>query len=188
MVQVKIVLVGEAGVGKTCICERLISDSYSMQTAPTIGAANYSFTMKTDKQTLEFNIWDTAGQEKYRSLAPMYFAGAQVAILVFDLTQPHTLQGLDDFFELLRSRAPDCIHCLVGNKCDKPNERQVSDEEALAYAGKIGAIFYMETSAVTGQGIKDLFEQIANSNSIPIHEDELDFVQTDSTPAKKGCC
>lgn len=200
MNKVKVVLVGEAGVGKTCICDRLTHDTFNSQTNATVGVANFTYKLKTGTKDYTFDIWDTAGQEKYRSLTPMYYTNAQVAIMVFDLTIAQTLINLDEFYELLRSRAPsDCILVVVGNKADRKDDRAVSEEEGENYAARIGAIFYIETSATTGQGIRDLFEQIATSNAIPVHEDEEDFVAQNLPPdaglkggvnpyAKKDCC
>jgi small GTP-binding protein len=123
MPKVKTVFAGHAGVGKTCIIECAAHGSCKPNTFSTVGATNATVAVKVainQKDTMvEFNIWDTAGQEKYRSLAPMYFTGAHLAILVFDLSSRTSFQVLDEFYDLLQQRAPeDCIYVLVGNKLD----------------------------------------------------------------------
>ena len=192
MPSAKVVLVGDAGVGKTCICERLTKDSFIDSNAPTIGAANFSVSIETDRGKIEFNIWDTAGQEKYRSLAPMYFAGSQAAILVFDLTSEQSLTALDSFFDILQQRAPpDCVYVLVGNKSDKTQERTVSREMAENYQSRIGAAFYIETSAMTGEGVQELFNQLATTSQLALVEDDPDYVlstPTTTSTTSKGCC
>ena len=191
MPKVKAVLVGDAGVGKTCIAERISKNSFNESTYATVGAANLTVTIQTNNREVIFNIWDTAGQERYRSLTPMYFAGAQVAILVFDITSEASFSALDNFCDLLQQRAPtDCVFVLVGNKSDMESKRGVTKEAAFAYSQKIGAIFYTETSAMSGDGVQKLFNDIADSGMITFQEEEPDFIADIKTPEpeKKGCC
>jgi small GTP-binding protein len=126
---------------------------------------------------VEFNIWDTAGQEKYRSLAPMYFTGAHLAILVFDITSRPSFQILDEFYDLLQQRAPeDCIYVLVGNKLDLDEGRQVGRQEAEEYRMRIGADYYFETSAIKGTNIKELFQTVAAAPGLVFEIDQLDYL------------
>jgi small GTP-binding protein len=197
MPKVKTVFAGESGVGKTCIIEYAAHNAFKANQYSTIGATNA--TVKVDceikgkQQTVIFNIWDTAGQEKYRSLAPMYFAGAHLAVLVFDITQRSSLQALDEFFELFRQRAPDdCVYVLVGNKTDLDSERQVQTTEAEDYRMKMGADFYFETSALKGHNIKEIFVAAATSGLTfePEQPDYLQAIEEDgqSARAKKQPC
>jgi small GTP-binding protein len=191
MKKAKLVLVGDAGVGKTCIAQRISKNEFSNTTAATVGAANLTVPIKTNSVHIEFNICDTAGQERYRSLTPMYFAGAQVAILVFDLTSPQSFANLNEFVELLQQKAPpDCVLVLVGNKSDLKDKRAISRGEAENYSRNIGSIFYCETSAATGAGVRSLFEDIAESGMISFKAEDSDYV-TDFSKTKnksKGCC
>ena len=190
MKKVKTVLVGEAGVGKTCIAERFVRGEYNESTYATVGAANMSMTVKTQKNEVNFNIWDTAGQERYRSLTPMYFAGVQVAILVFDISSFLSLKNLNSFYDLLQQKAPaECVYFLVGNKSDLEEKRQVSKEEAEEYLNTINGVFYMETSAATGENIKELFQKIADCDLIVTNDDEEQY-ETDfnKKPEKKKDC
>lgn len=197
MPKVKTVLVGDAGVGKTCIAERVSRDVFNDNTYATVGAANLSVTIATERAgEVCFNIWDTAGQEKYRSLAPMYFAGAHLAILVFDLTSRQSFDTLNEFYDILTQRAPeDCVYVLVGNKLDLVQEdslsRQVTESQAQEYADKIGVTYYIETSARTGKNVKELFEKAANSGALH-YEDEspgyvTEFTEESGEKKKKDC-
>ena len=190
MKKAKMVLVGAAGVGKTCIVQRITKDTFTPTTTATVGAANVSVTIKTPRIQVNFNIWDTAGQERYRSLTPMYFSGAQIAILVYDITSRASFEELNQFVDLLNQKAPpDCILVLCGNKIDLQDNREVQAEEGKNYAERIGAIFFMETSAAVGQTVKTLFDNIAECGMIPFKNDDdyiTDFTMQPSQ--KKGCC
>ena len=193
MPKIKAVLVGEAGVGKTCIAERITKDEFTQNSYATVGAANFTVPISIDNKNVTFTIWDTAGQEKYRSLTPMYFSGAQVAILVFDITSKNSFIGLESFYELLEQRAPsNCIFVLIGNKIDLENQRQVTKDEANIFSTKIGALFYLEVSAFSGQNIKNIFIDIVKSNLINIEEEEDDYIHeisnSNTKTSKKSCC
>ena len=191
--KVKTVLVGDADVGKTCIAERISHDTFNDNTYATVGAANLSVNIPSSHGEITFTIWDTAGQERYRSLAPMYFTGAYCAILVFDITSKESFDTLDEFFDTLQSRAPsECVYVLVGNKSDLEMQRQVTKDLATDYSHKIGAIQYVETSALNGSGIKELFNLIAECPDLHFEEDVADTyvsdLPADNDNSKKKCC
>ena len=194
MSSVKALLLGDTGVGKTCISSRFVDENYSSEPKPTIGAASLSRTIEVCDRTVTFNIWDTAGQERYRGLAPMYFNGAGVAFLVFDITQRSTFACLDQFYTLLKQRAPEnIVTVVVGNKIDLLSMREVSREEGQEYATKIGAEFYLETSAVDGTNIFELFAQTAQLPNLPFEPEVADFVidlrdGAERRDDKKSCC
>jgi small GTP-binding protein len=200
MPKVKTVFAGDAGVGKTCIIECAAHGSCKPNTFSTVGAANATVAVKAtikQKDTMvEFNIWDTAGQEKYRSLAPMYFTGAHLAILVFDLTSRASFDTLNEFYDLLQQRAPeDCMYVLVGNKLDLPEARQVTREVAEEYRMRIGADYYFETSALRGANVKELFQTVAVAPGLVFEADQIDYLtgigdeeEKLGHHRKKGCC
>jgi small GTP-binding protein len=184
MGRVKAVFAGESGVGKTCIIEYAANHTFKANQYATIGATNATLSVEVEKggkqETITFNIWDTAGQEKYRSLAPIYFTGAHLAVLVFDITHRQTFEALDEFFDLFHQKAPDdCVYVVVGNKVDLEAERQVSTAEAENYQMKMGAAFYFETSALAGSGIDELFAAVASSGGLSCEPDQPDYL----TPA-----
>lgn len=189
MKRVKAVFAGDAAVGKTCIIKRILSNEFSETAEATVGAANCKVEIDTGEQKVIFNIWDTAGQEKYRSLAPMYFSGASVAFLVFDLTNTETLNQIDGFVKSLQSRAPEYVKIfLVGNKADLVNERQVSEEDGERYAREIDAEFYYEVSAKTGMGVNDLFMRVAMVPDLHFEDDMSSEIEAEEANSNKKCC
>jgi Ras-related protein Rab-22 len=166
--EVKVVLLGDTGVGKSSIVLRFITNEFKPYVESTIGASFMSkLVLDADGSPIKFQIWDTAGQEKYHSLAPMYYKGAAAAIVVYDITKHKTYQTLKDWIAELRAQGPENIVIAVaGNKSDLEEARQVRREEAEEYAASIGASF-METSAKDKTNVDELFANI--SKALPEH-------------------
>ena len=186
MKKVKTILVGDAGVDKSSIPKYLDDDP-----SATVGAGDLSYTCSSPRGDITFTIWDTTGYKRDRTLTPMYFPGSYCALLVFDIASKESFEVLDEFYGLLKSRAPaECIFVLVGNKIDKEKERQISQEEAEDYSQKIGAIKYVEISTLTGEGIKELFTLIANCPDLHYEDDIKNSYISDLHPPeqnKKQC-
>ncbi|RKP37414.1 small GTPase superfamily, partial [Dimargaris cristalligena] len=204
-IQVKLVLLGEAAVGKSSIVCRFARNSFAENREPTIGAAFVTQKCRLEDKIIKFEIWDTAGQERFYSLAPMYYRNAHAAVVVFDVTRATSLQRARTWVkELQRQGNLNMVIALVGNKLDlvqpstpvavpadsendtgstadatetnpsadaeegetvtdEPAEyepRQVSTEEGEAYAAEAG-LLYFETSAKSGEGIQEVFTEIA---------------------------
>lgn len=125
----KVVLLGNAGVGKSCISMRFIRDEYIEDNETTIGAAFMTKTISLEDCTVRTEIWDTAGQERYRALAPMYYRGAQAAIVVYDITNRESFDGAKMWIKELQRRADaNMVIALAGNKTDLSNKRAVDSE------------------------------------------------------------
>ncbi|RPB23893.1 ras-domain-containing protein [Terfezia boudieri ATCC MYA-4762] len=166
---VKLVLLGEAAVGKSSLVLRFVNNDFQENKEPTIGAAFLTQKCNLPSRTIKFEIWDTAGQERFASLAPMYYRNAQSALVVYDLTKPTSLTKAKHWVaELQRQASPGIVIALVGNKLDLGaitddngnSLRAISTEDAKSYAEDEGLLFF-ETSAKTGEGVKDVFEAIA---------------------------
>ena len=162
MAQFKLVLLGESAVGKSSLVLRFVKGQFHEFQESTIGAAFLTQTLVVDDVTVKFEIWDTAGQERYHSLAPMYYRGAQAAIVVYDITNQDTFTRAKNWVkELQRQARPDIVIALAGNKSDLGNKRAVEYEEAQAYAEENGLLF-METSAKNANNVNEIFLAIAN--------------------------
>jgi len=154
----KLVLLGDASVGKSCLVVRFAKGEFYEYQEPTIGAAFMTQTVSLNTEVVKFEIWDTAGQERYKSLAPMYYRGAAAAVIVFDITSKESFDAAKSWVSELQST--DTLIALAGNKSDLEATRTVEREAAKAYAEQAG-ILYMETSAKSGQNVNELFREIA---------------------------
>ena len=161
----KVVLLGQSGVGKTCIINQFINGEYDDSTTPTI---SFQFCQKTfefpGNKSIALDIWDTAGQEKYRSLNGMFYKNVKAAVLVYDITDKKSFDEIKNFWYGQVTQNCDnkkLILAIAANKCDLYEQRQVEDEEGEKYAKIIGA-FFTETSAKNADGISNLFENLAN--------------------------
>jgi small GTP-binding protein len=156
----KIVLLGDESVGKTSIVAYATGQSFDPTESPTIGAQLFPQSLSCDEGTITVRIWDTAGQERYRSLAPRYYQGSDVAIVVFSVVYESSFAGAKNWITELNEQmqvSPKIF--IVGNKNDLPNP-VVSIGAAVEFAETLKAD-YFETSAKTGDGILDLFAAVA---------------------------
>ena len=163
MRNLKVVLIGDSGVGKTSIYQRFDSNTFSEDHLMTIGAAYAKINIDSEAGPIEVGIWDTAGQEKFRNVVPMYFQRADYVLMVYDISQEDTFTGLDAWYEMVKDKAPpDAKIIIIGNKSDLEAQRKVSFEAGTNFATKIESLF-IETSAKTGLGIEMLTQMIAKS-------------------------
>lgn len=149
-------------MGKSSLVLRFVKGQFHDYQESTIGAAFLTQTVCLDDTTVKFEIWDTAGQERYHSLAPMYYRGAQAAIVVYDLTNKDSFNRAKAWVkELQRQASPNIVIALAGNKTDLASKRAVEQAEADNYATENGLLF-METSAKTAMNVSEIFMAIAN--------------------------
>lgn len=158
----KVILLGNIAVGKTCILNRFCSNSFSSDYKCTVGVEFKVKSLSVDDSTIaDLKIWDTCGDEKYRTLTKQYYREANGVILVFDLTQRETFVKLEYWLEDIRINAPeDIIIVLVGNKSDLADTRKVTYKEASEFAQK-KKIEYIEVSARMGNNVSLIFDIIS---------------------------
>ena len=181
----KLVFLGDSAVGKSCIVSRFIRGEFSEFQEPTIGAAFNTATVDLDDFKVKFEIWDTAGQERYRSLAPMYYRGAKVAIVVFDITCYESYKGAITWVtEIMRKGDPKCVISIIGNKHDLDKKRTVNKQEVENFA-ESNDIYYNEVSAKTGYNIDNLFRNLARRIPKDLIEKKNETVITNYKKPKK---
>ena len=159
----RLVLLGRTSVGKSSLLSRFVSDKFIENPQTTIGPVFVTRRVKVDGASVNLEIWDTAGEERYESLAPLYYRKAHAAIIVYDITDPDTFQRAKMWVKELKEHAhPNVVIALTGNKADLASKRMVNYEEAEAYA-KENSLLLMDTSAKTAMNVKEIFHAIAET-------------------------
>jgi small GTP-binding protein len=160
--RLKIVLVGEAGSGKTSLINRYAKDSFNTDVEPTVSVWTRLIKFDQHNRIFDLVVWDTAGQERYRSLTALYCRYAVVAIIVFDVTNLESFNQAEGWIDCVRSEVEEIVVALCGNKVDLADARVVAETTAKGFAEKVEAV-YCETSAKTGAGVKELFEAVVTA-------------------------
>ena len=181
--EVKTVLLGESGVGKSSIIKQYVTHTFDPDIDSSISSKYISKEAEINdiKKKIKFNLWDTAGQEKYRSLAKIFYKDAQIIILVYSINNLSSFQSLKDYWyhEVKTNGLPNAIFAVVGNKNDLYNTAQVKEKDAMDWADSIGAIFQL-TSAKSNSGIDLLFSNLAKKFFDP----EYDYRREDEEAKK----
>lgn len=160
--RVKLVLLGDSGVGKSCLVLRYVRGQFDPTSKVTVGAAFMSHSVHLQSgATVKFEIWDTAGQERYQSLAPLYYRGAAAAVVVYDITSLESFQKAKHWVaELQKNTNANIVIVLVGNKSDLVEQRTVAKEDGQEFAEQ-NSMLFVETSAKTAACVSHIFEMIA---------------------------
>ena len=159
--RIKTVLLGETGVGKSCIIFRYINDIFSLNHVSTILSTYSSKAIKINNKEITFDLWDTAGQEKFRSIAKINYKDAAVIILVLDITNNLSFQSIKDYwYPQVKQNAPEnAVIAIAVAKFDLKDKQEVDLDEVENYASSIDALFKI-TSSLDNTGINELFEEI----------------------------
>jgi len=199
--EAKVVVLGDAGVGKTSVIQRFTAGTYDEFTKATIGASFASQTVRASNgENIKLAIWDTAGQEQFQSMAPIYYRNASAGVVIFDLLDMNSFTKAKFWIDQLQTNGPPgVVITIVGNKVDREIERKVPAEIAQEYAKEIDA-GYFETSAKTGHDVSELFTHVANEvfadgatqqGGLSNHTGmdlSIGSNKTDSDRKKKACC
>ena len=152
----KLIVIGDENVGKTSIINRLKKNQFTGDYEPTVGLDFQSMPIFIDEQNITLLLYDTAGQEKYRSLIPLYTKDAHIILFIYDISNYNSFTNIEKWYYSLNNvNKEEVVFILVGNKLDLIEERQVKEEEGKKYAEDHNFIFH-EMSALTGDGTKEL--------------------------------
>ena len=172
----KVVLIGDGGVGKTCIISRFISNEFDKEVESTDGASYGTKELELPKLNKKINldIWDTAGQERYKSLTKFFYKDAQIIIMVYDITKKLTFENIKNqwYKEIQELSGKNFILGIAGNKSDLYESEEVPEKEAREYAKSINAVYSL-TSAQNNTGIKQLFEDVGMQLLAPDFQEKI---------------
>ncbi|XP_027173797.1 ras-related protein RABE1a-like [Coffea eugenioides] len=199
---VKLLLIGDSGVGKSCILLRFCEDSFTTSFITTIGIDLKIRTIELDGKRIKLQIWDTAGQERFRTITTAYYRGAMGILLVYDVTDESSFNNIRNWIRNIEQHASDSVNTiLVGNKADMDeSKRAVPTSRGQALANEYGVKFF-ETSAKTNHNVNEVFFSIARDIKKRLAESEIraepptikikkpDPVKISTAePQKSACC
>ena len=159
---IKVILLGESGVGKTCIINRYINNVYNNLTPSTLGTAFSVKEIKKGNIKYNVNVWDTTGQEKYHSVTNLFINGSNIVILVYSITSESSFKGLEYWYDSLKEKleGENYILAIIGSKCDLAEEEVVPEEDGRNYAKSKKAIFKLVSAKEDPEGINKMFESL----------------------------
>ncbi|VDO59897.1 unnamed protein product [Schistosoma margrebowiei] len=190
----KLLLIGDSGVGKSCLLLRFADETFNETYISTIGVDFKIRTIDLNGKVVKLQIWDTAGQERFRTITSSYYRGAQGIIIVYDITDQSTFANVQSWLHEISCYANSTVsRLLVGNKCDLANRRAVETSVAKEFADK-NQMSFIETSAKDATNVENAFLKMAEKiqeNATPVQNMLSSTVPVNSTqPVKKsgGCC
>ena len=196
-IQIKVTLIGESSVGKTSIINRYTRDAFTQELESTLGANYSQKKIERHGKKIRLDLWDTAGQEKYRAIGRHFYKDSYIVCLVYDITNKESFERIKTVWypELKEHGEKTKILALVGNKIDKYLDEQVNEDDVKKYAEEINAI-NKRTSAMEGTNIEDLFNSLVDKYlkeiaGMIIEEEKIKIKKDDlknDKQKKKGCC
>ncbi|XP_057518616.1 ras-related protein RIC1-like isoform X2 [Amaranthus tricolor] len=191
----KLLLIGDSGVGKSCLLLRFADDAYLESYISTIGVDFKIRTVEQDGKSVKLQIWDTAGQERFRTITSSYYRGAHGIIVVYDVTDQESFDNVKQWLNEIDRYASDSVNkLLVGNKCDLTENKVVSYEMGQAFADEIG-IPFLETSAKSATNVEQAFmamtgaikNRMASQPALNVRAPTVQL-KGQSLNQKAGCC
>ena len=208
----KIIIVGDQGVGKSCLAIKASRNYFEDFYSPTVGFEFVSFNVRVQEKIIKLQIWDTCGQEVYRSLISSFFRSASLAIVVYSIDSEDSFNNIEKWLNDIKTQSnPDVKIFLIGNKADLEDKRRITKDQGEKLCSDHKLAFFMETSAKTGFNVQNVFIQVAKELykqheeikdrvtrpgtmiSLPAEEnnnkvDKLEIEEEDKIKRKKTCC
>ncbi|OBA13914.1 uncharacterized protein OGAPODRAFT_17529 [Ogataea polymorpha] len=189
----KLLLVGDSGVGKSCLLLRFVDDKFNPSFITTIGIDFKIKTIELNGSKIKLQVWDTAGQERFRTITTAYYRGAMGIIIVYDVCDENSFESVKKWYQTVNQHAKDEAQLfLVGNKCDDTESRQVSEKQGELLAEELNVPF-MEASAKSGLNVNEVFYKLAslilekNGDDLAVPADKLNVNQQGSATGS-SCC
>ena len=194
---IKLLLIGDSGVGKSCLLLKFAEDSFTPSFLSTIGIDYKIKTIKINNKTIKLQIWDTAGQERFRTITTAYYRGAMGILLVYDITNLKSFENIINWINNIESNSNDQVKIiLLGNKFDIGNKRIVETLQGKNLAKKYNIDFF-ETSAKTGFNVdnafmsitKEIFQNLTKKESFNTKDIEINLKDLNQdVNSKNKCC
>jgi len=177
----KIIVIGDSGVGKSSLTTKATKDYFENYYSPTVGFEFYTFNVRINDKNIRLQIWDTCGQEVYRSLINGFYRSASLAILVYSIENQKSFNSLESWLNEIRTKGnPNVKLFLIGNKIDLKEKRKVSEEQAKKFQIDYGFDLFLETSAKTGYNTQKIFIEAART----LYEQNLNYKERISNASR----
>ena len=203
----KLIVIGDTSVGKSCLTMKATKDYFENYYSPTVGFEFFTFNCKIEEQNIRLQIWDTCGQEEYRSLIQNFYRNASLAILVYAIDNKESFKNLEVWLNEIKIQGnPDVKIILIGNKADLEEKREVPTEKGKAFFKDHNLSLFLETSAKTGFNVQEIFinsakmlyeehnktkSRISRPDSLlrlPTYPEIIENGDNNEKPRKKKCC
>ena len=195
IVELKVILLGDVGVGKTNIISRYLSGEFNPSLNPTVGSSYGEKRIKKEGITYLLKVWDTVGQEKYNSITKLFVQGSHIIILVYSIDNLHSFQKLDFWHNFIKNTLKDDTYILavIGNKRDLYENELVTEEEGKKYAEKMNANYALLSAKTDRQNIINFFDILLNEYINKFGKNtnlsiSLERKSERTTINKKRCC
>jgi small GTP-binding protein len=175
----KIIVVGDSGVGKSCLTMKGTKNHFEECYSPTVGFEFFTFNIRISDKNIKLQIWDTCGQEAYRSLITSFYRNSSLAIIAYAIDNENSYNNIEAWLNEIKSQAnPETKVFLIGNKVDLGNARKVQTEAARQFSKDHGFHYFIETSAKTGFNAQNVFIQAAKE----LYKSHLEYKDRASRP------
>lgn len=175
----KLIVVGDSGVGKSCLTLKATKNYFEDNYSPTVGFEFFTFNVKINDQNIKLQIWDTCGQEVYRSLIASFYRNSSLAIMVYSIDDENSFNHLDSWLNEIKSQSSADIKVfLIGNKVDLEDKRKIQSETAQTFADEHKLEYFSETSAKTGFNAQNVFVKAAQI----LYQEHLKYKDRASRP------